>query len=121
MHVEAQLISDRTGKKIEDFAQETGLSQPYTHCIKKNSDGKCVFLRKDSCLIYTERPLVCMFYPFELKSDTGGRHVFGYTDECPCVGRGRKLARRYFTDLFKQLKQTTEKNRQFASDRSLLG
>lgn len=118
MLIEAERISNHTGQKIEDFAEKIGPSQPYTHCMRKNSDGKCVFLSIDSCAIYVERPLVCRFYPFELKGSVGGKHVFGYTNECPCVGSGRKLTKRYFVDLFRQSRQTTERNRQFVSDDS---
>jgi Fe-S-cluster containining protein len=118
MPVEAHGISNRAGQKIEDFAQETGTSPPYTHRLKKTSDGKCVFLKGKSCAIYAERPLVCRFYPFELKCSAGGKHIFTHTSECPHVGRGKRLTIRYFADLFRRSEQTMEANARFLSNHS---
>ena len=69
---------------------------------KTNVEGKCIFLEGTDCSIYDQRPLVCRFYPFELKTMKGGKHVFAYTVECPGIGIGKRLERDYFENLFKR-------------------
>lgn len=53
--------------------------------MKKKPDGKCVFLKNNQCIIYAQRPLICRFYPFELKTAENGVHTFTVTVECPGV------------------------------------
>jgi len=56
--------------------------------MRKTEDGRCIFLKGDSCSIYSIRPLICKFYPFELRRTGKGRFIFTYTDECPGIGGG---------------------------------
>jgi Fe-S-cluster containining protein len=77
--------------------------------MKKTAEnGKCVFLEKNRCTIYSLRPLICRFYPFELKIVANGKHKFLYTEECPSIGKGKTLNKNYFDELF-QLARTKTK------------
>ena len=103
---EAQDISVKTGLPIADFAVEASSSQPYVYEIKKPSQGKCIFLENNQCTIYKSRPLICRFYPFELKFDQDKEtHVFNYTLECPTIGAGKTLTKKHFEELFLLAKQ----------------
>jgi Fe-S-cluster containining protein len=78
---------------------------PYGYEVKKTNEGKCVFLKENQCTIYSLRPLICMFYPFELKFDKDKElHVFHFTHECPEVGRGRDFNKKDFERLFELAK-----------------
>ncbi len=69
--------------------------------MKKTSEGKCVFLKENQCSIYPIRPLICMFYPFELKFDKDKEvHVFDFTLECPGINQGKVLCQKDFKKLF---------------------
>lgn len=78
--------------------------------MKKDDSGKCFFLRDRLCTIYDARPLVCMFYPFELSHDGKGKYTFSCTDECPSVGRGNRLFRSFFEELFENSLMTFQKD-----------
>lgn len=70
--------------------------------MKKAGDGKCVFLKENHCSIYALRPLICRFYPFELKFDDGKQlHVFDFTVECPGINQGDVKGENDFKKLFK--------------------
>jgi Fe-S-cluster containining protein len=103
MEPEAQHISGKTSAPVCEFADRVKGFEPYVYRIKKTREGKCMFLKGNLCSIYGIRPLVCMFYPFELKESSCGKHVFSYTDECPCINQGAVLRRDYFEGLFKRL------------------
>jgi uncharacterized protein len=98
---EAEEISAETGKPIEEFANESNGTQPYIYEMKK-FEGDCVFLKANKCTIYELRPLICRFYPFELKFDADkDTHVFTATSECPMVGQGKLMAEKDFEALFR--------------------
>ena len=97
---EARLIAAETSQKISDFAVKIRGRAPYSYEMKKTKDGKCVFLEKCHCCIYSLRPLVCRFYPFELKTMVEEKQAFLFTDECPGLGRGKKLRKSHFRKLF---------------------
>jgi len=99
--VEVERIVRFTGKSVDSFAAKVVGFEPYVFEMRKNVDGKCVFLGGNNlCSIYEVRPLICVFYPFELKEVAEGRFVFGFTDECPAVGKGCVLGKGYFEKLF---------------------
>ena len=103
---EAQDISAQTGLPIEDFTNEITSNIPYVYEIKKSSQGKCVFLESNQCNIYKSRPLICRFYPFELRFDQDKEiHIFNYTHECPTIGKGKTMTRKDFEELFLLAKQ----------------
>jgi Fe-S-cluster containining protein len=70
--------------------------------MKKSSEGKCFFLKENRCIIYEFRPLICIFYPFQLTFDNGkGFHVFEFTLECPGINQGKLFTENDFEMLFK--------------------
>ena len=98
---EAHKISETTSKLVEDFAFRIEGHEPYVYEMRKGISGKCVFLEKDDCTIYASRPLVCRYYPFELRTLQNGRLFFSSTKECPGMGRGRLLGKVYYEELFR--------------------
>ncbi len=98
---EAKAISEVISKPIKSFADLRKGHEPYGYEMKKNEDGKCVFLEDDKCAIYNVRPLICRYYPFELKSQEDGQYAFHYTTECLGLGSGRILKESYFRVLFR--------------------
>ncbi len=97
---EAEEISAQTGLPIEDFAVESNGTQPYIYEMKK-IEGECFFLKDNKCTHYELRPLICRFYPFELKFDQDkGLHVFSFTLECPAINKGKVMVKRDFEALF---------------------
>ena len=111
LRIEAERISQKTLKSVDDFAEKIEGFEPYVYRMKKTNDGKCVFLKGNLCSIYQIRPLICMFYPFEFKEVGSNRYIFVYTDECPAIGNGPKLKRGYFERLFKKIMETMEENK----------
>jgi Fe-S-cluster containining protein len=100
---DAQTISEAVLKPVEAFATETGGCEPYVYEMRKTGgEGKCVFLEGTDCRVYALRPLVCRFYPFELVTLKDGRLGFFCTNECPGIGKGRRLEREYFENLFRR-------------------
>jgi Fe-S-cluster containining protein len=97
---EAEEISAKTGLPIEEFANESSGTPPYIYEVKK-AEGDCRFLKDNKCIIYEARPLICRFYPFELKFDQDkNTHVFSYTLECPMINQGKQLTKNDFEALF---------------------
>lgn len=113
LYTEAKRIAEVTSKPIDEFAEEIAGHEPYVYSMKKTAEeGKCVFLKEEHCTIYASRPLICRFYPFELRVAEGGEREFLYTTECPGTGKGRRLTEKYFRRLFRQLEvQDARRNR----------
>ena len=106
---EAEQIATATSQPIAKFAMKIDGKAPYSYEMKKTlENGKCVFLAKNRCTIYSLRPLICRFYPFELKMATNRKYSFLYTNECPSIGKGKTLNKNYFEKLF-QLASTKTK------------
>jgi Fe-S-cluster containining protein len=98
---EAEKIADATKQRVSQFAVKIEDKAPYALEMKKTGeDGKCVFLADNRCTIYSLRPLICRFYPFELKPDEAELYMFFCTDECPGVNKGKRLDEEYFRRLF---------------------
>jgi Fe-S-cluster containining protein len=100
---ETKTLSNHTLQPIPRFANKIEGHTPYVYEMRKNEDGKCIFLKDNQCTIYPTRPLICRFYPFNLTT-TQKHHTFSPTDECPGIGRGRQLPRKYYEKLLKQAK-----------------
>jgi Fe-S-cluster containining protein len=101
LDTEAKRIALKTFKLLTDFSTEINDKFPYCYEMKKTNEDKCVFLKENLCTIYSLRPLICMFYPFELKFDDGKvLHVFSFTTECPIIGTGKNFGRKDFERLF---------------------
>jgi len=102
LKAEAEQISSATTKPISEFAVKIKSKDPYSYEMVKTADeGKCLFLKENQCTIYTLRPLVCRFYPFELKTAGSRKHKFTPTNECLGIGKGRVLDEAYFRKLFR--------------------
>ena len=97
---EAERISRITSNSIEEFATRIKRKGPYAYEMKKTHEGKCTFLQGKDCVIYLLRPLICKFYPFQLRKTRDGKHGFFGTEECPGIGKGPKLGKNYFKNLF---------------------
>jgi Fe-S-cluster containining protein len=98
---EAKRIAKVTKKPISEFAHKVEGKAPYSYEMMKTADdGKCVFLRDNLCKIYSARPLICKFYPLELKITENQEYTFRHTDECPGIGKGFTLNEEHFRKLF---------------------
>ena len=98
---EAKEIQEKTGLDLGEFCFEVFDKQPYRFEMKKQADGKCLFLKSEGCRIYDLRPLICRFYPFELKFDDDKQaYVFNPTSECPAINQGKLLNEKDFRKLF---------------------
>jgi len=103
---EAETISAHTHRSVEDFANGIVGNKPYTYEMKKPANGKCFFLKNNQCTVYPVRPLICRFYPFELRFDLyRDMHIFDFTLECPTIGKGRIMGRKDFEELYLLAKQ----------------
>jgi Fe-S-cluster containining protein len=99
---EAEKISETASRPIERFATRIEGHEPYVYEMKKTTkQGKCIFLKENICAIYPSRPLICRFYPFQLTTKNW-KYRFICTKECPGMGKGKKLERTYFENLFRQ-------------------
>ena len=110
LKTEASQISQKTTLKIEEFAEKTEGSEPYIYQMRKTINGKCIFLKDNLCTIYSHRPLICRFYPFELKNEGHNQYAFAYATECPTIGKGRVLKKEFYEKLFKKLETTLKEN-----------
>lgn len=100
---EAEAISRITSKTITEFARKTTGNKLYAYEMKKTAaQGKCLFLMDKTCTIYPSRPLICRFYPFQLKTARMGQSTFSDTRECPGIGKGAQLRKGYFEALFEE-------------------
>jgi Fe-S-cluster containining protein len=98
---EATTISTETCLSKQEFTGPITGKTPYLYEMKKSGEGKCFFLKDNQCTIYTLRPLICRFYPFELKFEPDkDLHVFNFTLECPGISKGRIMTRKDFEELF---------------------
>ena len=98
---EADKLVFKTGQPATSFSVEVDGKHPYVYEMKKSSEGKCVFLKDNRCSIYPLRPLICTFYPFELKFNNDKEaHDFSFTLECPGINHGKLLGKTDFKKLF---------------------
>ncbi len=101
LETEAGKIARHTAQSINDFSIEIKDKHPYVYEMKKTNEGQCVYLKDNQCTIYSLRPLICMFYPFELKFDEDkGLYIFEFTFECPGINQGAVLNQKDFKRLF---------------------
>ncbi|MDR1992662.1 MAG: YkgJ family cysteine cluster protein [Nitrososphaerota archaeon] len=98
---EVKKISGVFRLSIDVFAKKVLYNAPYFYEMRKFG-GQCFFLKENRCSIYAFRPLICRFYPFELRFDSiSGLHVFDYTLECPVINKKGKLMKKHdFEELF---------------------
>jgi Fe-S-cluster containining protein len=116
LRTEAEQIAKTTLQPISKFAVKIKDRAPYSYEMKKRAeDGKCVFLENNRCTIYSLRPLICRFYPFELKILHNRKYKFLFTEECSGINKGRILSEGYFRKMFRlahaKYRQTANSNR----------
>jgi len=100
LEAEVGLIAATNRVPSATFALPNAGTQAYTFSMRK-VDGRCIFLNGTECTVYEARPLVCRFYPFELRcSENGGYEFIGTEDDCPGIGRGKPLGEGFFKELF---------------------
>ena len=102
LKTEADRISKKTLQRIHGFAAKIEDSESYVYRLKMTDERKCVFLRDASCSVYEIRPIICRFFPFQLKNLGKNRYLFAYTDECPGIGEGSTLEKEFFERLFRK-------------------
>jgi Fe-S-cluster containining protein len=117
LRTEAEQIAKTILQPISKFAVKIKDRAPYSYEMKKRAeDGKCVFLENNRCTIYSLRPLICRFYPFELKILHSQKYKFLFTEECPGINKGRMLSEGYFRKMFRlaraKYRQTADSNRE---------
>ncbi len=110
LKMDAKRIINKTSLDVSEFADETSGSEPYIHEMKKTEDDKCFFLKNNMCTIYEIRPLICRFYPFELKNLGNKNYSFSYTTKCPGIGKGLPLKRNFFENLFNKATAAMKEN-----------
>ncbi|MCL2288191.1 MAG: YkgJ family cysteine cluster protein [Candidatus Bathyarchaeota archaeon] len=94
-------IQNQTKINLNEFCFEITYQQPYKFEMIKTHNEKCFFLKQGNCSIYDFRPLICRFYPFELKFDEKQqKYVFTATVECTSLNHGKRLTQAYFKRLF---------------------
>ena len=104
---EKEKIAEETGMPANKFSNEIKDKQPYCFEMKKTSLGKCIFLKNNQCTIYSLRPLICRFYPFQLTYDLDEeKHVFDVTLECPAINQGKPFSKKEFEQLFELARET---------------
>lgn len=109
LETEAELIKTKTGHTVDEIATPVSKFHFYKYQLRKrSSDGKCIFLRGNHCMIYEFRPLICRFYPFWLEKLGSGKYVFKVSTECPGIGRDQLLSRKFFSELFREAIEALE-------------
>jgi Fe-S-cluster containining protein len=109
---EANDLASTTNQPISDFALKIEDKSPYDYEMTKTvEDGKCVFLRRNRCTMYSKRPLICRFYPFGLKTAEKEQGVFYYTKECPGIGKGKPMWKEDFHKLLLTASKRTKMKR----------
>lgn len=116
LRTEAEQIATATLQPISEFTARIRDKAPYSYEMKKTEDGKCVFLENNCCTIYAVRPLICKFYPFELRMAYRQKYTFFYTSECLGINKGPMLSKNYFRKLFRMARaeslQTVDSKRE---------
>lgn len=110
LKTEVDHISKKTLTDLGEFAEEVEGFEPYTFQMRKTENRKCIFLKDNSCYIYQIRPLICRFYPFQLKNHGNNRYAFTYTNECPGIGKGPQLKKDFFEKLFNKFIESMREN-----------
>ena len=107
LRCEKEKIAKQTGMPENKFSKETKDKQPYCFEMKKTNVGKCIFLKNNKCTIYSLRPLICRFYPFQLTYDLNKEmHVFDFTTECTAINQGKPFSKKEFEQLFELARET---------------
>jgi Fe-S-cluster containining protein len=108
---EADQLSSELSRSINEFANKVEGFEPYEYLMKKTDEGKCLFLAGNSCSIYELRPLICRFYPFQLKDLGNDSYIFIPTDECPGIDNGPSVDEPFYENLFNQVRRLMKREK----------
>jgi Fe-S-cluster containining protein len=92
-------ISRRTDIPVEELATHSS-NDPYRYEMRKDK-GKCRFLEGNVCQIYSNRPLVCRYYPFEMNSEGDSVRITLSLGGCVGSNKGKRLYESFFRNLAK--------------------
>jgi len=100
---EVRRICEQTGLKWNDVVIPTpsgdtdseGNIHTFEWVLRKNGD--CIFLKDDICLVYENRPYICITYPFYLSE---GRLMV-----CSCEGLGESMSEEESQEMASILKE----------------
>ncbi|WP_202318863.1 YkgJ family cysteine cluster protein [Archaeoglobus neptunius] len=86
------MVTPEEERRLQKYGEVFERGKILTYLRKLN--GKCIFLRGNTCTIYSERPMACVKYPFyfRLKGDAEAffQGIYVYVDpSCP----GLKITR----------------------------
>ena len=115
LRTDADRISNETLLDRREFAEEVAGFEPYIYQMRKTDNRRCFFVKKNLCTIYKIRPLICRFYPFQLKNLGHNRYSFSYTNTCTGIGREPQLKRGFFERLFVKFMNAMEENIELAN------
>jgi len=110
LKTDAERISNKTLLEINEFAEETSGFEQYIYQMRKTNAGKCFFLKNKQCTIYNFRPLICRFYPFQLKNLGNNQYSFSYTNRCKGIRKEPHQKKTFFENLFSQFTTAVEEN-----------
>ena len=117
LKAEAEHIESKTDLKRIDFSSPYEDKPPYPYEMKKTKEGKCIFFKENRCSIYLLRPIICKFYPFDLKFDQKSQvYAFDFTLECPSIDNGDTWEKKDFSELFMLAKQKFERKESKAAE-----
>ena len=94
---EAEDISKGHGIETTKFV--TPISRDVYCYEMQKTNGECIFLSDSSCKVYACRPLVCRFYPFELREESETLKILLTGERCPGINRGGYLQESFFNGL----------------------
>ncbi len=107
---DVQHIEARTGKKRDEFSVGGDHGYPYEREMRKDAEGKCVFLEGGLCSIHEIRPLICQFYPFSLREDHTGRMIFDLDSACSGIGKSSAVPTEYYAKLVEAAREAFSRN-----------
>ena len=81
---------------IKKFCEYT---DGYLHLKEKNLDGKCIFLNKKKCTVYSARPTQCRTWPFWKENLNYKKWNDEITKFCPGIGKGNIVSQKKIIEL----------------------
>lgn len=80
---------------LRDFPCIQTEQGPAYAALKKQSNGECIFLEDNLCMIHSIRPMACRAFPFYFSVENGTLHwgLNAKSDICPGLGTGPEVSR----------------------------
>lgn len=80
------LSRDEIAEPYPEWIRQDGFTFTFGWVLRRGADGNCIFLERNRCRVYGNRPHICRTYPFMLD---GERFV---VSECPGCAAGCETA-----------------------------